>query len=63
MIGEKELTKRLLACIEIELQIPPYQTGMANLIVRRIVPKVLDIIREEVRAVRRENSLEIEKNS
>ena len=62
MIGEKELTKRLMACIEVELQIPPYQMGMANLIVRRIVPKVLEIIKEEARTARREDSVEIEKN-
>jgi hypothetical protein len=62
MIGEKELTKRLMACIEIELRIPPYQMGMANLIVRRIAPKVLEIIKEEARTARREDSVEIEKN-
>ncbi len=63
MIGEKELTKRLMACIEIELRIPPYQMGMATLIVRRIAPKVLEIIKEEARTARREDSVEIEKNS
>ena len=63
MIGEKELTKRLMAYIEIELQIPPYQVGMANLIVHRIAPKVLEIIKEQVRTARREDSVEIEKKS
>ena len=38
MIDEKELTKRLMASIEIEMKIPPYQMGVANVIVRRIVP-------------------------
>ncbi len=34
MISEKELTKRLMASVEIEMPIPPYQLGvLANLIV------------------------------
>jgi hypothetical protein len=35
MIDEKELTKLLMARIEIEMPIPPYQMGVANLVVRR----------------------------
>ena len=31
MIDQKELTKRLMASIEIEMPIPPYQMGVANL--------------------------------
>jgi len=58
MIGEKELTKRLTACIQTAGQIAPFQMVMANQIVRRIVPMVLAIIKEEVRAARRENSVE-----
>jgi hypothetical protein len=63
MIDEKELTKRLMARIEIEMPIPPYQLGVANLIVRRIAPKVLEIIKEEVRSARREHAVKIQKNS
>ena len=63
MINEKDLTKRLLACVEIEMPIPPYQMGVANLVVRLIVPKVLEIIKEEVRTARRKHSMEIQKNS
>ena len=62
MIDEKELTKRLMARIEIEMPIPPYQLGVANLIVRRIAPKVLEIIKEEVRSARREHAAKIQKN-
>jgi len=54
MIGEKELAKRLQACIETDIGIPAFQVGMANHIVRRIVPMILAIIKEEVRAARRE---------
>lgn len=54
MIGEKELAKRLQACIETDLGIPSFQIGMANQIVRRLVPMVLSIIKEEVRTARRE---------
>lgn len=54
MIGEKELAKRLQACIETDLGIPSFQMGMANQIVRRLVPMVLAIIKEEVRTARRE---------
>ena len=32
MIDEKELTKRLMASIEIGMPIPPYQMGVANLV-------------------------------
>jgi hypothetical protein len=63
MIDEKELIKRLMASVEIEMRIPPYQMGVANLIVRRIAPKVLEIIKEEVRTARREHAVEIQKNS
>jgi hypothetical protein len=63
MIDEKELTKRLMASVEIEMQIPPYQMGVANLIVRRIAPKVLKIIKEEVRTARREQAVAIHKNN
>ena len=63
MIDEKELTKRLMASVEIEMPIPPYQMGVANLIVRRIAPKVLEIIKEEVRTARREHAAKILKNS
>jgi hypothetical protein len=63
MIDEKELTKRLMASIEIEMPIPSYQMGVANLIVRRIAPKVLEIIKEEVRTARREHAVEIQKKS
>ncbi len=63
MIDEKELTKRLMASIEIEMPILPYQLGVANLVVRRIAPKVLEIIKEEVRSARREYAMEIQKNS
>jgi len=63
MINENELTKRLMATIEIEMGIHQYQLGMANLIVRRIAPRVLEIIKEEVRTARREYALEIQKNS
>ncbi|MBZ5645422.1 MAG: hypothetical protein LAO19_21895 [Acidobacteriia bacterium] len=62
MINQKELTKRLMASVEIEMPIPPYQMGVANLIVRRIVPKVLEIIKEEVRTARRKHSVAIQKN-
>jgi len=61
MIDEKELTKLLMASVEIEMQIPPYQMGVANLIVRRIAPKVLKIIKEEVRTARRERAVELQK--
>jgi len=54
MIGEKELAKRLQACIETDLGIPSFQMGMANQIVRRIIPMILAIIKEEVRTARRE---------
>jgi hypothetical protein len=63
MIDEKELTKLLMASVEIEMEIPPYQMGVANLIVRRIAPKVLKIIREEVRTARREQAVTIQKNN
>jgi len=62
MIDEKELRKRLMASVEIELRIPPYQLGVANLIVRRLVPKVLEIIKEELRTARRKEALEMQKN-
>jgi hypothetical protein len=58
MIGEKELAKRLQACIETDLGIPSFQMGVATQVVRRIVPMILTIIKEEVRAARRENSVE-----
>jgi hypothetical protein len=35
--------------------------GVANLIVRRIASKVLEIIKEEVRTARREHALQIQK--
>jgi hypothetical protein len=63
MIDEKELTKRLMARIEIEMPIPYYQMGVASLIVRRIAPKVLEIIKEEVRTACREYSVKVQKNS
>ena len=63
MIGEKELTKRLMASVEIEMRIPPHQMGVANLIVRRIAPKVLEIIKEEVRTARRDQAVESEENN
>jgi len=63
MIDEKELIKRLMASVEIESPILPYQLGVATLIVRRIAPKVLEIIKEEVRTARREYAMEIQKNS
>ena len=56
MIGEKELAKRLQACIETDLAIPAFQMGMANQILRRIVPMILSIIKEEVRTARRESA-------
>jgi hypothetical protein len=62
MIDEKELRKLLMASVEIELRIPPYQLGVANHIVRRIAPKILQIIKEEVRTARREHALEVQKN-
>jgi len=62
MIDEKELTKRLMASVEVEMRIPPYQMGVANLIVRRIARKVLKIIKEEVRTARRKHALQIQKN-
>ncbi len=58
MVGERELTKRLIACIETEAHIPPFQMGVAQSIVRRIVPMVMTIIKEEVRIAVREHSLE-----
>jgi hypothetical protein len=63
MIDEKELTKLLMARIEHEMPIPPYQLGVANLIVRRIAPKIMEIIKEEVRTARREHAVEMQKNS
>jgi hypothetical protein len=63
MIDEKELTKLLMARIEIEMPIPYYQMGVANLIVRRIAPKVLEIIKEEVRTARREQAVKVQKHS
>jgi hypothetical protein len=63
MIDEKELTKLLMARIEIEMPIPPYQMGVANLVVRRIAPKILEIIKEEVRIARREHAVEMQRNS
>ena len=63
MIDEKQLTKLLMASVEIENRIPPHQMGVANLIVRRIAPKVLEIIKEEVRIARREHAVKIQKNS
>jgi hypothetical protein len=63
MIDEKELTKRLMASVEIEMRIPSYQMGLATLIVRRIAPKILEIIKEEVRTARRERALEIQEGS
>ena len=62
MINENELTKLLMASIEIEMGIPQYQLGVANLVVRRIAPRVLEIIKEEVRTARREYALKIQKN-
>ena len=61
MIDEKELTKLLMARIEVEMPVPPYQMGVANLIVRRIAPKVMEIIKEEVRMARRERAVEMQK--
>ena len=61
MIDEKQLTKLLMASVEIENRIPPHQMGVANLIVRRIASKVLEIIKEEVRTARREHALQIQK--
>lgn len=58
MIGEKELAKRLKACIETDLEIPSFQMGVANQIVRRLIPMILAIIKEEARTARRENSTE-----
>jgi hypothetical protein len=62
MIDEKELTKRLMASVEIEMRIPPYQMGVANIIVQRIASKVLKIIKEEVRTARRQHALDAQKN-
>jgi hypothetical protein len=61
MINENDLRKRLTASVEAELGILPYQMGVANMVLRRIVPKVLEIIKEEVRAVRREQIVETAK--
>jgi hypothetical protein len=63
MIDEKELIKLLMARIEIEMPIPYYQMGVASLIVRRIAPKVLEIIKEEVRTARREQAVKVQKHS
>jgi hypothetical protein len=63
MIDEKELTKLLMARIEFEMPIPPYQLGVANLIVRRIAPKILEIIKDEVRTARREVVVGMQKNN
>jgi hypothetical protein len=52
-----------MARIEIEMPIPPYQMGVANLVVRRIAPKILEIIKEEVRIARREHAAEMQRNS
>jgi hypothetical protein len=59
MINEKELTKRLMASIEIEMGIPHYQMGVANIIVRRIAPRIVEIIKEELRTARREHAVKI----
>ena len=57
MIGEKELTKRLQASIETDLKIPSHHMGLATQVVRRMIPMILSIIREELRKARREESL------
>lgn len=62
MIDENELTKQLMASIELEMHVPPYQMGVANAIVRGIAPKVMKIIKEEVRTARREHAVEIQKS-
>ena len=62
MIGEKELARRLKACIETDLEIPSFQMGVANQVVRRIVPMILTIIKEELRTARREASPESREN-
>ena len=63
MIDENELTKQLMASIELEMHVPPYQMGVANAVVRGIVPKIMKIIKEEVRTARREHAVEMQKNS
>ncbi len=61
MIDEKELTKLLMAKIEYEMPIPSHQLGVATVIVRRMAPKIMEIIKEEVRTARREQAVEMQK--
>ncbi len=63
MIDEKELTKLLMAKIEFEMPIPPHQLGVATVIVRRMAPKILEIIKDEVRTARRELAVGMQKNN
>ena len=64
MIDEKELTKRLMASVEVEMRIPPYQMGVANLIVRHaLLGRFSRIIKEgKWRTARRKHAVEIQKN-
>lgn len=52
MITEKELRDRLTACVETSPTIKPQDMPLACKVVQRLMPMVLRMIREEVRAAK-----------